>query len=69
MPEIFTERLPFHGTRAVVDTHWIEYDEPALGRGQKRAICGAVVDEDTFSTDPTCAACRERMAAIERMEF
>lgn len=71
MPEILTDRQPpASGVRAVpAETHWVEFDAVSLGRGQKRALCGAIVDRSSFSTDPTCHACHEEMARIERMEF
>lgn len=70
MAWVLTDREPPATLRGVpVDTHWIEYDQVALGGGCKRALCGDVVPERLFSTDPTCAACREEMARIEAMEF
>ena len=71
MPEILTARDSRWPRRRVIPaaTHWIEYDQPSLGRRQKRAICGDIVESASSSSDPTCVACRERMIEIERMQF
>lgn len=50
-------------------THWIEYDAPSLGHGQKRALCGAIVDSDLFSSEPSCEECRREQANLENMTF
>jgi len=40
-------------------THWINYDEPRIGRYQQRALCGALVNRTAHANAPTCPDCAE----------
>lgn len=71
MAVILTDREPPASRTAqeAPETHWIEYDAPRLGRGEKRALCGAIVSERLFSTEPSCVECRDEMQRLEGLEF
>jgi len=42
-------------------SHWIQYDQPEIGRGRQRAICGAIVDSTSHANDPSCHACQDAL--------
>lgn len=71
MPDILTDRRPpaTPPRRDVAETHWIEWDAPRLGRGEQRALCGAIVASRLHAIEPTCAACREEMTRLAGLEF
>lgn len=71
MAIVWTDREPPAARRPSTPpgTHWIEYDAIRLGRGEKRALCGAIVSERLFSQEPTCTECLVEMQRLARLEF
>lgn len=51
------------------ESHWIEFDAPHYAGHCQRALCGDLVPSSSFSTQPTCRACQERMADVEAWAF
>lgn len=48
-----------------VESHWIEFDAKAYPRNRRKALCGDIVDADSFSTEPSCQECQRKQLALE----
>jgi hypothetical protein len=47
---------------AANETHFIPYDAPPLGRGDARALCGALTNVRRHDVEPTCRECMAKLA-------
>lgn len=48
-------------TMQKLDTHWVHYDEPYIGK-RRRAACGELTDQE--SAEPTCPLCQKFLEKI-----
>lgn len=51
------------------ETHWLEWDAEKFPHQRARGLCGYIVDESSFSTQPTCLECQRKQREIEEWEI